>query len=298
MKAFAFAALAVVFLSGCQSLREEVQPLELTEQAEKLVVAGFISPQDSVLSVRVSRSQTILDETTSPNGPVTDATVLLSGNGTSVTLAYNARKQCYQVEARHLPVRNGQTYELSVRTPQGERVTGRCTVPKAVTLKTVTLDSVQATDRTRQFVARYAWNDPAGETNFYQTTGTFTYVKQCPTCRGEALKPESVPVAFTAATGWVLDETRNGSKLQTDGSLALLNPKATFGDNFQRATVQATLLHVDEAYFRYHQAVEKATAAKSKENPFAEPVLIPSNVQGGLGCFAAYNRVTMTVGLR
>lgn len=298
MKALAFAALAVLFLSGCQSLREEVQPLELTEQAEKLVVAGFISPQDSVLSVRVTRSQTITDETTSPNGAVTDATVLLSGNGTSVTLAFNAKKQCYQVEARFLPVRNGQTYELSVRTPRGERVTGRCTVPKAVTLKTVTLDSAQAADRTKQFVARYTWNDPAGETNFYQTAGTFTYVKQCPTCRGEALKPESVPVAFTAATGWVSNEVTNGGKLQTDGSLALLNPKATFGENFQRATVQATLLHVDEAYFRYHRAVEQAAAAKAKENPFAEPVLIPSNVRGGLGCFAAYNRVTLTVGLR
>lgn len=298
MKAVAFAALAVLFLSGCQSLREEVQPLELTEQAEKLVVAGFVSPQDSVVSVRVSRSQTILEESAAANGPVVDATVLLSTNGSSVALAYNAKKQCYQVDARKFPIQAGQTYELSVQTPRGERLTGRCTVPQAVALKKVTLDSTQATDRTKQFVARYAWNDPAGETNFYQTAGTFSYVKSCPTCRGEALKPESVPVAFTAAAGWLPDVTHNGASLQTDGSLAVVDPKASFGGNFQRATVQATLLHVDEAYFRYHQAVDKATAAKAKENPFAEPVLIPSNVQGGLGCFAAYNRVTVTVALK
>ncbi|TAH12534.1 MAG: DUF4249 family protein, partial [Runella slithyformis] len=34
------------------------------------------------------------------------------------------------------------------------------------------------------------------------------------------------------------------------------------------------------------------------DNPFSEPTLIPSNIKGGLGCFAGYNRTNFTVKMR
>jgi hypothetical protein len=54
-----------------------------------------------------------------------------------------------------------------------------------------------------------------------------------------------------------------------------------------------TLLATDEPYYRYHDAIQRQDRAG--DNPFAEPVLIPTNIQNGLGCFAAFNQSSMTV---
>lgn len=301
MKALAFAALAMFALAGCQqSLREEVTPQALTEEAQKLVVTGFMSPQDSVISVKVVRSRTILDATGNTPNAVATANVTLAGPNGTVGLAYNAKLQTYQVDARKFPILAGKTYTLTVQTAEGQSVKSTCTVPQAVALGRVQLDSTVAPDGHRQYFARYDWQNGAETTAFYQTQGTFSFVKKCATCREEATaaqKVESTPVSFGATTqlsGWVANETR--AALSTRGTLTATDPKACFQSSFSRATVQATLLHVEETYFRYHQAVERATAQQA--NPFSEPVLIPSNIQGGLGCFAASNKAVVTVELK
>ncbi len=302
MKALAFAALAMFALVGCQqSLREEVTPQSLTEETQKLVVTGFVSPQDSVISVKVVRSRTILDAGTGSNAVAT-ANVTLAGPTGTVGLAFNAKLQTYQVDARKFSIVAGKTYTLTVQTADGQAVKSTCTVPQAVTLGRVQLDSTVAADGRRQYFARYDWQNGTEGTAFYQTQGTFSFVKKCATCREEATvaqKVESTPVSFGATTqlsGWVADENHAADALSAKGTLALTDPKAGFQSSYARATVRATLLHVEESYFRYHQAVERATAQQA--NPFSEPVLIPSNIQGGLGCFAASNKAVVTVELK
>lgn len=302
MKALAFAAISMFVLTGCQqSLREEVTPQALNG-AGKLVVTGFISPQDTILIVSVTRSQAIAERGTSPGSAVTNATVTLSDGGSSVGLLFNAKRQRYEADARKWPVSSGRTYALLVQSPDGQRVSGSCTVPQPVALRRVRLDSSAAADGSKRFFARYTWQDTPGSKGQFQTTGTFVFVKGCATCREEALaarKVESVPVSFgspTTLNGWISGETTSGSLLETKGNLTTTDSKGSFGGNYRHATVKATLFHVEEAYARYHQAVERATS--TEVTPFSEPVLIPTNLQGGLGCFAAYDRSDLTVLLK
>lgn len=302
MKALAFAALSMLALTGCQqSLREEVSPQALTG-VEKLVVTGFISPQDTLLSVSVTRSQAIAGTGASPGDAVTNASVTLTDGGSSVTLLFHAKRQRYEASTKKWPVVSGRSYSLLVQTPDGQRVSGSCTVPQPVTLRSVRLDSSIAADGSKRFFARYAWQAAPGDKGQFQTAGTFIFVKGCATCRAEAVatqKTESVPVSFgssTALSAWVLGETTVGTTLETKGNLSTTDPKGSFGSTYRRATVKAALLHVDDVYARYHQAVEKAT--RTEATPFSEAVLIPTNLQGGLGCFAAYTRASLTVTLR
>lgn len=298
MKALAFTAHTMSVLTGCQpQVREEVTPQALTQQADKLVVTGFISPQDTLISVSVTRSQGIA-ETGTVGTAVANGSVTLTDGGSAVTLLFNTKRQRYEADARKWPVLSGHRYTLRVQTPDGQLVTGSATVPQPVALPSVRLDSTVATDGSKRFFARYTWQDTPGSVDPFQTTGTFVFVKKCTTCREEAnaaRKPESVPVSFgssTALSGWVA----NGAALETQGNLTSTDPKTTFGGSYQRASVQAILLRVEDAYARYHQAVEKATATSA--NPFSEPVLIPTNLQGGLGCFAAYTRASLTAKLK
>ncbi|MBC7892077.1 MAG: DUF4249 family protein, partial [Sphingobacteriaceae bacterium] len=166
MKTSTLIALGALILASCQNLREEIEPAALTGQADKLVVTSFISPQDSLLSVKVTRSQTLGTDPISTAAPVTNARVVLSNGSASVTLVYSAQRQFYGVEAKKFPIGSGKTYTLNVQTPDGQRVSARCTVPKAVALQTLRLDSTLATDGSKQFFARLAWQDPEGETDF------------------------------------------------------------------------------------------------------------------------------------
>jgi len=50
------------------------------------------------------------------------------------------------------------------------------------------------------------------------------------------------------------------------------------------------LLNVDVHYYKYH----KSLSSNNEDNPFAEPTLIYTNINGGLGVFAAYNKTMVT----
>ena len=51
--------LSLLILTGCQNLRQEVDLNGLTQQPNKLVVSAFISPQDTILTVKVNRTRPI-----------------------------------------------------------------------------------------------------------------------------------------------------------------------------------------------------------------------------------------------
>jgi hypothetical protein len=63
-----------------------------------------------------------------------------------------------------------------------------------------------------------------------------------------------------------------------------------------KIAIRAYLLSTDEAYFRYHRTLNQQRKS-SADDPFSEPVLIYSNLTGGLGVFAAFNRTEVRIEL-
>ena len=297
-------------LSGCDSLRKEVDPDRLNREAAKLVVTGFLSPQDTVLAVKVTRSLPVLGEVfqyTSNGNPVTDATVALSANGKSVTLRFNSQLGYYSVSNLQLPIVIGQTYSLSVQTPAGEQATSTCTIPEAVNLTSITVDSLtdnQFGRQNKRYFVRGRWQDPAGQANYYQTTGSLRFV---PLCTGCEMNPNYKPTeqynplySDENTNGLQTDRSTEGIEMISDrlflGNLYGNPSQSGFGSQYKSATLTVNLLSTDQAYYQYQDAVSRQ--GQSSDNPFAEPVPVPTNIQGGLGCFAGYNRSTMTLKLK
>jgi hypothetical protein len=290
--------IGMLGLVSCQNLRQEVTPQQLANQPVKLLVACFISPQDTVLAAKVARSRPILDDETVTNLEITNATVTLQTGSRSVMLTYHSRLRYYRASPGQFPIRAGETYQLTVQTPDGQSVEARTTVPEAVSLQQVRLDSavVLENDQVRkQFFARYFWPDRSGQTDYYQTEGIFTY--RCSGCSPDRTISEAVQ--FPANQGLYTDQENNGGRMVSDpgylgGSIPSNQP--IFPMLFSKPFVlTADLLHLNADYYRYHQALQRQQEVES--NPFAEPVPIPTNIRGGLGCFGAYSRSTMTVRL-
>ncbi|MFD2573491.1 DUF4249 domain-containing protein [Spirosoma soli] len=304
--------VGLVLLTSCDSLRQEVNPDRLNRESAKLVVTCFLSPQDTVLAVKVSRSQPVLGEETGglyTGNTVANATVTISQGGQSVQLPFVSSQAYYKIDAKQLPVLAGQTYTLTVQTPNGEQATSRCIIPEPVVMTSVTFDSIADNQfgqrRTRYFV-RARWDDPANQVNYYQLTGLFQAIQNCLGCERSPTYKEQVlynNLYFRDnSNGLLTDRTTNGGPMISDrgflgGGYTFFNGQQVgFTSQYKTASVQANLLNTDQAYYLYQDAIARQSEVSG--NPFAEPVPVPTNLTGALGCFAGYNRSTITLKIK
>ncbi len=279
--------LATVFLLACE---KEVTSIKLPAASSQLVIHSFISPQDTMLNVYVTESKPVTgDRPGSVSTPVADAAVTLSDGERTISLPVTSiftgsRGDVYRVRAEAFPVVAGRTYFLEVSTPDGRRATAQCTVPEARVTPEFLMDSAVRNDYGQEYVkytGRIRWLDYPGETNFYRTDGEIWFVR--PAGRGELVE-ERFRLNYDFRANHFFSDSR------LDGAL-LTSPEFSFNitENINSATVYAYLLTTDRSYFEYHRTLR----AGENDNPFAEPVLIYSNVEGGQGVFAAFNRTTL-----
>lgn len=288
-------------LTGCTGLRNEVDPGQLGAESAKLVVSGFLCPQDTLLAIRVSRSNTVVGDSISllqPGIIVPNATVTLSEGDRSVVLPYYkvrpSADSAYSISAKLLPIIAGRTYKLTVVTANGQKATSTCTIPEAVAPSVVKFDSLIEQSRTqpKRYYIRVVWKDPVGQTNAYQVAGIFRYTTATNIRESKytSLSFDDDNRGLFTDVGIDGDTIYSGRAFLTPSSSSIVNQQATFYNQYNTASVTVNLLSVDQSYYRYQEAVIRQRRARG--NPFAEPVIIPSNIEGGLGCFAGYNNAT------
>ncbi|RYF69724.1 MAG: DUF4249 domain-containing protein, partial [Cytophagaceae bacterium] len=296
--------LILLMLAACGSLRNEVSPSLLSTEGEKLVVNSYISPQDTLLSVKVSRSKPVLGEQTDalPYN-VANAIVSLTDGDRVVVLRYLSDKQWYEAKANLLPIVTGRTYTLTVSTPDGKQVTASATVPKPVPVNQGILDSTVVTTGIRLqkiYTVRLDWQDPANEANYYKYAAYFSWnpgigypINDQPKQASSTLR--ALPFARENRTGNLVTDDRQGGALLTslaaEVGMVEVNANATnaqaalkkmtLGQLLPGPQVLLQLLSTEELYYRYTDAIIRQR--ENRSNPFAEPVLIPTNIQGGLG---------------
>lgn len=302
----------LLLLSGCAGLKEEVDPYRLLGKEKKLVVNGLISPQDQVLMVKIDYPRSIVDGDTTDTwssadyAEIANSVVTLSTSGKTVRLDYDG--DSFSISASRLPVIAGNTYQLRIQTPAGKQLAASCVVPYAVKTMRVRFDSVatlqNGTTLKRYFVTSH-WTKPAVTPGYYQLAGLFRYTPGCPTCaRGAAPASERTNAIQFDDLDETLLENKGAAAAGFDSMPAYLvdqgkSPEQAatgpFRTIYKAATVSVDLFSVDENYFLYQSAAVQQI--KTKGNPFAEPVSLPSNISGGLGCFGAYNKSTALVKL-
>ncbi len=68
------------------------------------------------------------------------------------------------------------------------------------------------------------------------------------------------------------------------------------GDTINRQTFYVLLRTTTEEYYQYN--VTQDLQASVESNPFAQPVQVFNNIEGGLGIFAGYSQVEQEVAIR
>jgi hypothetical protein len=295
----AIVILLSISLFSCETLINDVDPDRLPRSDSKLVVHGYLSPQDTVISIAVNLSTQLiggsLDLGNNTTVSLPDAIVTLSNQGKNIPLSFDSKSGTYRVKATGLPIREGQTYELKV-VRNGQTAESSCTVPKSVLIQSIRKDSVEAraSSSIKDYLYHIVWKDPEGQANYYRVGGYIYQTQRVQT--GPNIyenMPNIQPLNFREnnRTGeFITDERTDGNLLVSIAGRAY-SYYSQGPSPFTNHYIELILLSCEKTYYDYHLAVRNFDG----NNPFAEPSLIPSNIKNGLGCFAAYNRSTFVL---
>jgi hypothetical protein len=271
----------------------DVKGYDIPGQKPKLVIQCFISPDDSNQKVWVWQSNPVFVPDTNNNGnysslPVKNAIVTLIENDQRYLYQYDENSMGYIPASNFPELHAGSTYQLEVTAPGLEKVSASTTMPVNVP-QSAHIDTIEtATNPDYGYQEdRYScyFRDIAGETNHYSASldimGRF---------------PDSslyLAVTLQSEQGLITDEEK-------DGELIKLTFKFTHGmiDGVNLDSMATMNIYVmDEPSWLYNTSLKKTFQSNSTQNPFAEPVIMYSNITNGLGIFGSYRKLKVPINI-
>jgi hypothetical protein len=282
------AFILTLTLAGCLKTTDSVDPALLAADREsKLYVICFISPQDTILAAKVARSEPKIITTNEPSLVVETATVTLSDEKHSIVLPYNSAVGYYRAKpGGGFSIQPGQTYRLTVLMGENSQVTAQATVPDAVPIQRVQVDSAvtkTAINQSVLYTTTIFWNSPGGLA-YYRGYGEFT--QMITDKQGTLLETRINSPSFFVDRANSPDPNLR-SLTGTHTVVLPLNAKILT----KRARIE--LFTTDLNYYRYHATLREQI--NTPNNSFAESTVLFSNITGGYGVFAAYNTAYVTL---
>jgi hypothetical protein len=282
IKIFIYLTISLLALWSCNSFVTEIDPSQLPSTDSRLVLSCYISPQDTVIAAKLTETKTVIS-TGGTRADITNATMKISDGTKTVPLIYDNNLLYYRALPSQMKIEVGKTYSITVSTPDGRSVSSKCTVPPPITIKEIKVDSGTAVTlrglnarEVKEYYLKLIWQDLPGTVDYYRGFG---FVQGTFKDRNNTVTQRTDGVDFTGA------DDKN-----SDGQLLTLNVIYQPARNSTAATIQKLtvgLFHADINYFNYHESLRKQRG--NNNNPFVEPVLLYTNVDGGFGCFGAYN---------
>lgn len=291
MKIVMLATAVATCLGSCTDI---VTNIGFPDTEPKIVVHAFISPADTAVQVLLSWSNPISGGTSMDTVRyIENATVRIAETGKSFsTLAFHPGKKVYALPTSLFPLEAGKHYSLNVDVPGHNTLTGNCHIPPPNNTLAVEKIEREKTEWSEIIRVEFSFSDIPGETeNFYAMAAYLnaqTYIMDEDTVQIEAQRFHTI-----SGEGYISNKGREGRKFITRAEgyhykFDWLRPPDNYNDS---PPVHLLLLTTDEHYYHYHKALEHYRP----DNPFAEPVLIYTNIEGGLGVFAGVNRTELIV---
>jgi hypothetical protein len=291
----------LLFLTGSSCVRN----VEIEVNGRRQVVVYSVLEAGKTPRVFLYKSLPYeFDLSINPVEFITDATVLLKVNGQIIDLSpqqsfdktiFSGIYQPDLVQQDSVPVRffsadhkvlHGQTYELEVFY-QDQKLQARTRVPNAVDFSSVSVLRDTIVDEDGELIIRdlleLKLQDDASERNYYKYTVAYQQTSELETETG----PEIIRVNYNfLRPRFISDEGNNGRIftirfLLSDKVNTFQNPDLVFD-------IQTTLLSYAPDLFEFNLSlIRQGGDEELVINPFREPVIIRSNIEGGLGIFSA-----------
>ncbi len=285
-----FCSATIAFLlASCNGDKfSQVVEIDLPEHTPVLSVSAEFSSVDSLLTAFVYHTYATNEKPDSTN--VANATVKLYKDGELVRELvlnqFSFIKDSYQAEGAGIFSAGG-SYRLEVSAPGFATVFAEQKMPRKVEIAEVTVkpESVPDIDGSRLDELIVEFDDPAGEENYYALDAfqTFCYFDGVDTfCYNQSAYLDSFDplLEYSPTSGLIIsDKTFDGKRVVLRAtSYNSLQPSSPD----ERLVVQ--LVHISKEKYFYLRSLSQYQDADG--NPFAEPVTVQGNIEGGVGLFA------------
>ena len=343
---FLFSCLILTVIS-CQTI---VEGVDLPYQ-ERLVITSFISPQDTIIEVKVSKTTPTTGkfyynkprEGFDQEGnylPLEGVTIEMSDGQRTVNVPLSeivypknlspdpkkqgqieyAKRKGYFLKTKDFPIVAGKSYNLIAKAPNLPTATASCNIPlRKLTASDYQINGGNKIDSiltgsssigstsgvvisSRNYTLVKPFNviikDFASEENFY-TIAYYTRRKY------EYKDPKdvvttSIIVNQEPYSDFISDYKRDGGLLEFIKAKFPVGYYSTNQSQNSQTPRSITLLInvavIDKSYYQYLKAIS-TSGRIDNDDPFSEPVLTYTNVQGGLGVFAGFNTTAVTIDL-
>ncbi len=269
--------LLIVGLTSCEDffITEIDPPKQAVEK--QLVVHSYLCPDFENVYVSVKYSKPIFGDNYNDliATPVENATVKITSQKTNQTVSIPFDKQngSYIVNTKDFPLKEGETYLLSVSDVLGNKVNASCTIPEAIKTSIRNIKLTQTSEEGyKYFQASFDIDDVPGQKNYYKA---FAVIKYLLKNYNDSYSEGEFSQEFLF------------SDLNNDGKTIHAKAMSEYGMRFDKIkSIKVTLYSIDENYYNYQKTINMQE--NLGENPFAEPVVIVSNINNGLGVFGAY----------
>lgn len=305
-----FTVIILLLLSAC----EKTVLFEVDTQENKLVLNSFVTAQGEAFA-DVSLSLDPLDEDYPP--AVSDASVQLFKNGVLISdYMYDVTSFRYTPLTPLAPPSAGDVFKITASAPGKETITAETTMPSAVSISdvyivdTVLLESGYIYydslgnpifgDSIPYYKIEIEFTDAPGNDNYNLVTNYTDEYGGVPTCFTTNDPVYTLGDEFDFGSGdayrtfcdvaYFDDLSFNENKKTLTIYLLLIN--SVF---FPEAKYTITLQHLSPEYYKY--ITSSSLQSNTNGNPFAQPVSVYSNIEGGFGIFAAYNESAVEIEL-
>ena len=310
--------LALLFaLSSCEQV---IEP-DLPEHTPRLVLHAFFIA-DGIWTAYVGRSSGILESRSLHERSVADAAVeLLAGDRVIEEMKFLEAARVYVFEDSTLEA--GETYSLQVSAPGFATIRATDAIPKPVPTSILsyrTNTSVRSrSEISGEFsieleILELEIQDPPGEANYYQISmyqvstgrGAWRYEGILSTKDPSIMADNGVDESpleeesFSGEAPYFKDTLFDGRTHAielTYGGVSVLREdivrRAEVAEDDQGPSNLKTylqVLYISAAYYEYLKTARLHDY--TRDNPFAEPLSVYSNVESGYGIFAGYSSQT------
>ena len=277
-------ALLGIMLSSCIRDAKVTPP----KSDPKLVVTCFISPEDTVLKAKITLSKPVLgvQDYSGYDDAVSDAQINISDGVQTLALTFNPSERAYVYDLKEMPgfIKVGGKYYLTASMPGGKYVKAETTVP------TNTVDSATANIAFRnkvensftQRIVQVSFLDIAGQENRYRIEA---YIRTSPFGENRV-----IPLYFNSEEAQfsynILSDQERDGKLLKSGDATYYY----YQSDETHTRVFAKIYNTSKEYYDYHRSINNFQG----DSPFAEPVLVYTNIENGLGVFASYTSTVIS----
>ncbi len=284
------AILAGLFIfTACVEL---VTDIEFPDQEPKVVVHSFISPADTAAMVLLTWSKPISRPDNERIRFIEDAEVQISNqDGHVAQLRFDPERKIYSVSTNAFQIQADQQYELHVTVPGHSPINASAYVPLANnSLALEKIDTMPAgwSDR---IMLEYSFTDAPGERENFYAPGAYRQVEVYD-WENDTIIQHQIMMYVIYGDNYISNKGREGNTFLMRAETYIYNdPYGPDDDPDENNQISILLLTTDEHYYMYHRSLTNYYP----DDFFSEPVHIYSNIDGGLGVFAGYNRSVLII---